>query len=131
MEKEMATHSSILAWRIPWTEEPDGLHSMVSERVKHDWVTNTLQFEMKNENFSTFGSFKCNFMTHDVHMKYLSSHDRWGNYVQPPTCITGVLTLFYNRTKEKKANHCIFKKNSSTNLCQGILLHFCFLFPNG
>ena len=35
-EKEMATHSSILAWRIPWTEEPDGLQSMGSQRVGHD-----------------------------------------------------------------------------------------------
>ena len=32
----MATHSSILAWRIPWTEEPDGLQSMGLERVRHD-----------------------------------------------------------------------------------------------
>ena len=36
VEKEMATHSSILAWRIPWTEEPGGLQSMGSERVGHD-----------------------------------------------------------------------------------------------
>ena len=36
LEKEMATHSSILAWEIPWTEEPGGLHSMGSQRVKHD-----------------------------------------------------------------------------------------------
>ena len=40
-EKEMATHSSILAWRIPWTEEPGGLPSMGSQKVGHDWVTNT------------------------------------------------------------------------------------------
>ena len=33
LEKEMATHSSILAWRIPWTEEPDGLQFMGSQRV--------------------------------------------------------------------------------------------------
>ena len=32
LEKEVTTHSSILAWRIPWTEEPDGLHSMGSQR---------------------------------------------------------------------------------------------------
>ena len=38
LEKEMATHSSILAWRIPWTEEPGGLQSMGSQRVGHDWV---------------------------------------------------------------------------------------------
>ena len=36
LEKEMATHSSILAWRSPWTEEPCGLQSMGSQRVRHD-----------------------------------------------------------------------------------------------
>ena len=36
LEKEKATHSSILAWPIPWTEEPDGLQSMGSQRVGHD-----------------------------------------------------------------------------------------------
>ena len=39
LEKEMATHSSILAWRIPWMEEPGGLQSTGSQRVGHDWVT--------------------------------------------------------------------------------------------
>ena len=39
LEKEMATHSSILAWRIPWTEEPGGLQSTGSQRVGHDWAT--------------------------------------------------------------------------------------------
>ena len=37
LEEEMATHSSVLAWRIPWTEEPGGLPSMGSHRVGHDW----------------------------------------------------------------------------------------------
>ena len=41
LEKEMATHSRILAWRIPWTEEPFGLQSIGSQRAGHDWVTNT------------------------------------------------------------------------------------------
>ena len=36
LEKEMAAHSSTLAWKIPWTEEPGGLQSMVSQRVGHD-----------------------------------------------------------------------------------------------
>ena len=36
LEKEMATHSSVLAWKIPWTEEPGGLQSMGSQRVRHD-----------------------------------------------------------------------------------------------
>ena len=40
LEKGMATHSSILAWRIPWAEEPGGLQSMGWQRVRHNWVTN-------------------------------------------------------------------------------------------
>ena len=43
LEKEMAIHSSILAWKIPWTEEPGGLQSVGSPRVGH-WMTNTFTF---------------------------------------------------------------------------------------
>ena len=39
LEKEIAIHSSTLAWKIPWTKEPDSLQSMGSERVRHDWAT--------------------------------------------------------------------------------------------
>ena len=39
LEKEMATHSSILAWKIPWTEEPDKLQPMGLQRVWHDLTT--------------------------------------------------------------------------------------------
>jgi len=39
LESEMATHSSILAWRIPWMQEPWGLQSTGSQRVRHDWAT--------------------------------------------------------------------------------------------
>jgi len=41
LKKEMATHSSILAWRTPWTEEPGGVQSMGSQRVGHDRATFT------------------------------------------------------------------------------------------
>ena len=54
LEKGMATHSSILAWRIPWTEEPGGLQYMGSQRVGCDWVhththTHTQDFESGSE----------------------------------------------------------------------------------
>ena len=39
LEKEMETHSSILAWRIPWTKEPSGLQSLGHKRVRHDIAT--------------------------------------------------------------------------------------------
>ena len=43
-EKAMATHSSTLAWKIPWTEEPGRLQSMGSRRVRHDWATSLSLF---------------------------------------------------------------------------------------
>ena len=39
LEKEMTTHSSTLAWKLPWTEDPGRIQSMRSQRVGHDWVT--------------------------------------------------------------------------------------------
>ena len=41
LEKGMATYSGVLAWRVPWTEGPGELQSLGSQRVRHDWVTNT------------------------------------------------------------------------------------------
>ena len=41
LEEEMTTHSSNLAWRLPWAEESGRLQSMGSQRIGHDWVTNT------------------------------------------------------------------------------------------
>ena len=60
LEKEMATHSSLLAWRIPWMEEPGGQQSMGSQRVGHDWAT-SLYF---------FISCTLRFMILDLHMQY-------------------------------------------------------------
>ena len=58
LEREMATHSSIPVWRIPWTEEPSGLQSMGSQRVGHDSVTNTfidkeIDYRYRYESFFT------------------------------------------------------------------------------
>ena len=46
LEKEMATHPSTLAWRIPWVEEPGGLQSTGSQRVGHNWATSLLLFNL-------------------------------------------------------------------------------------
>ena len=50
-EEEMATHSSILAWKIPWTEEPGGLQSMGSQRVRHSLVTEQQQLQLMNDKY--------------------------------------------------------------------------------
>ena len=59
LEKGMATHSSIHAWRIPWTEEPGGLQSMGSQRVRHNWMTNTLNSWFYNVVFICVNHFVC------------------------------------------------------------------------
>ena len=46
LEKEMTTHSSVLAWRILWTEEPGGLQSMGSQRVRHNWLHTHLHLHL-------------------------------------------------------------------------------------
>ena len=46
LEKRMVSHSSILAWRIPWTEELGRLQFMGSQRVRHDWATNTFTLSL-------------------------------------------------------------------------------------
>ena len=48
LEKEMAAHSSILAWKIPWILEPGRLPSMGSQRVGHDWATSLSYFGPRN-----------------------------------------------------------------------------------
>ena len=54
LEKEMATHSSILAWRIPWTEQPSRLQSMGSQRVGHDWATSHTPFNSSTTGLKAF-----------------------------------------------------------------------------
>ena len=55
LEKEMVTHSSILAWRIPWTEKPGKLQSMGSQRVRHDWAT-SLTHSLRHNIWNKFQS---------------------------------------------------------------------------
>ena len=52
-EKEKAAHSSILAWRIPWTEEPGRLQSMGSQRVRYDWAHTNISLFLKKENLGS------------------------------------------------------------------------------
>ena len=56
LEKEMATHSSVLAWKISWMEEPGGLQSVGWQSVRHDQVT-SLHFTMVHQTESPQGTF--------------------------------------------------------------------------
>ena len=54
LEEGMAIHSSILIWRIPWTEEPGRQQSIGSQRVGHECVTNTFTFSLSLNNYIAF-----------------------------------------------------------------------------
>ena len=66
LEKKMATLSSILAWRTPWTEEPGRLQSTGSQRVRHDWET---QYSTAKTNKQKFGG----------HTQTMHSGGLWGD----------------------------------------------------
>ena len=57
LEKEMAIHSSILAWKITWTEEPGVLQSVGLQRVRHDWVTHTHRHTHTHTQFKQVASY--------------------------------------------------------------------------
>ena len=79
LEKEMATHSSILAWRIPEREEPSGLPSMGSHRVGHDWSDLAAVAGVTlSAKWSQIMSYRCTFRP-----CYIVSLDRTGNPSRP------------------------------------------------
>ena len=75
LEKEMATHSSILTREIPWTEESGRLQSMGSQRVRHDWATNTFTFSLFFKKRKT-PHLQCHpwnkFVFHTVHIRHVN-----------------------------------------------------------
>ena len=79
LEKEMATHSSILAWRITWTEEPGVLQSMGSQRVGYDWATSLLIFlgVWGQREFWNCFSFQCYFLTWLYQVKISKPGGEW------------------------------------------------------
>ena len=85
LEKEMATHSSILAWRIPWTEDPGRLQSMGLQRVRHDWVTSLY---IKVEILLSPGVSK-NTLTFNISFKV------WGSTRSSSLLIPSAITVYH------------------------------------
>ena len=114
LEKGMATHSSILAWRIPWIEEPGGLQSMGSQRVEHNWVTRKTwspqHFQKSHFPFlTTWWQISVSF----------SNYQRWHEGTTAPLLFLSFLERNYN--KEEK---CTQKVQVTMPLPYSI-----FLFP--
>ena len=87
----MATYSSILAWRIPWTEEPGGLQSMGSQRVRHDRATNTTTV-VSSESLMP--------KAYNQNLLYIRLCSKCFMYIDPqPYVVNNMITQFY---KEKR-----------------------------
>ena len=77
LEKEMATHSSVLAWRIPGTAEPGGLPSVGSHRVGHDWSDLTAAAWRPTRPFRTSTQKRCPFHYRGLECKSRKSRNTW------------------------------------------------------
>ena len=73
LEKEMATHSSTLAWKIPWTEEPGRLWSTGSQRVGHDWVTSLTMSLLQVKKQTEFSKLKT-LLCLSLHQEFIFVH---------------------------------------------------------
>ena len=91
LEKGMATHSSILAWRSPWTEKPGGLQSMGSQRVRHNWTTfSSLQRRfMKHFLWAAFKELIILWKRRHV---YKTRQSEWVQQGQKPRCWEGLIS---------------------------------------
>ena len=74
--KGMATHSSILAWRMPWTEETGGLQFLGPHRIRHNWVTHTHTHTHTHTNTEELDTFTTD---SEPHLEELSYHISWNN----------------------------------------------------
>ena len=74
LEEEMATHSSVLAWRIPWTEEPGGLPSMGSHRVGHDLSDLAAAADTPSELLALYHSLQTEFVSNPQRLSRAPNH---------------------------------------------------------
>ena len=120
LEKEMATHANILAWRIPWTEEPGGLESMATQRVRYDWGTkDSTQYREKQEpfelkNMSLLYLFKWKRHACAWIPGHLGWHLGWGKKHQGPPRIS----ISLNQSRNMKAKGLWACGESRALLCQ-------------
>ena len=100
LEKEMATHSSTLAWKITWTEERDRLQSMGSQRVGHDWATSLylLYLHSQRLQYNQWSRIRCFFWNSLAFPMSQQMLAIWSLIPLPfrnPPCISGISWFMY------------------------------------
>ena len=110
LEKEMATHSSVLAWRIPGMGEPGGLSSMGSHRVGHDWSDLAVAVSLQNITSWNYHAGHCRYDLHEL-----------------LTCYTWVCSFFsLSPLKKKKKPHLFLKRVIFLN--NSLYFWLCWVF---
>ena len=122
LEKEMATPSSILAWKIPRTEEPGRLQSMRLQRVRHDWAT-SLYFHFEwSSGFPYFLQFKSKFGNNEF--ERVTGRKARGLQTEEIGC--KCLTFFYISLKwQEETNYCYTFSPSLYKFKKRFLLKYC------
>ena len=122
LEKGMAIfHSGILAWRIPWTEEPGGLQSMGSQRIEHYWVTNV---------HSAF------ILLVSVAYRTLLMHSKYSKYLRTRAERMRICTIIkqlpgvFNDCQAKNIVNCVFDRIHQRNYLGLEFLNLQLLFFN-
>ena len=101
LEKEMATHSSILAWKIPWMEEPGGLQSMGSQRVGNNWATSPPASNMVREPARIFPGFQAS----SSRAKLRKNDPKSANHHCVATSGLGLLRELFPQISPKSTDH--------------------------
>ena len=122
LEKEMATHSSILAWKISWTEEPGGLQSMGSQRVGHDWVT---YIKYAVTAYLNKWNLKSNSSVQQPHFKCLiTTYSQWLPYSVPKyVTIPLMQCVFLDQIPSLNCKNQIYKTQIWIQLAHYIILY--------
>ena len=107
LEKEMATHSSVLAWRIPGMGEPDGLPSMGSHRVRHDWSDLAAAAAVIFVGFAVLNDHR---RTHWESEISVNIRRKWGS--KPFRYLGGRIFLIEEITTKKSTEEAAYFKNS-------------------
>ena len=110
LEKEVATHSSILAWIISWTEEPGGLQLVRSQRVGHDWASNT---------HSSFSYFLLLFLPYSIKISWVHAAGRFSYIIAFNSFknLWGGFLFLYCKCKQVAQGHVGNRRKSQNLTC--------------
>ena len=131
LEKEMTTHSNILAWKIPWTEEPGRLQSTGSQTVGHDWATSLLHFTSRDLDYENSLGLNAKHVESSSCSSYIEGK-RWMGIILIMSCSDNFHRSF-------RQLECHLRKSNRLKILEGFdinfypflriktVLKFCFL----